>query len=154
MPATCREEIERIFRHKFAELNHIEIMGEQEFTALVDACLTYFIHSGIMPKPYSYILRIIDTISEGLIRSEMSTGIESILGGSTTFDIYRATHAAMGDVLKWLDRRNEQDPDKIGYIIDQYLRYWCFYFAEDYHLEDPSALKQFEPDLKFQRYKK
>ena len=58
----------------------------------------------------------------------------------------------MESVLKWLEKTNEQDPNKIGYIIDEYLRYWSFYYAEDYYFEDVSALKQFEPDLEFRKY--
>jgi hypothetical protein len=60
----------------------------------------------------------------------------------------------MENVLQWLERTNEQDPGKIGYIIDQYIRYWTFCFSENYYMEDPSALKQFEPDLEFRHYHK
>ncbi len=59
----------------------------------------------------------------------------------------------MESVLKWLDSTNEKDPNKIGYIIDEYIRYWIFYYAENYYWKDPSALKQFEPDLEFRKYK-
>jgi hypothetical protein len=154
MSNISREDVERIFQQKFAELNQIQITGKQEFGAVVDTCFKYFIDTGKAPKPYSYILQLIDLISEGVIRSALSRGIGTVFGLAITFDTRQATCAAMESVLKWLDITNEQDPDKIGYIIDQYIRYWTFYFAENYHTEDPSALKQFEPDLEFRYYKK
>jgi hypothetical protein len=154
MSNISREDIERIFQQKFDKLNHMEITGKQEFPAMVDVCLKYFIHAGILPERYSRALQIIDLLSRGVIRSAISTRIGSALALGMVSNTTRATHAAMEDVLKWLDKTNEQDPDKIGYIIDEYIRYWSFYFSEDYHLEDPSALKQFEPDLEFRKYKR
>lgn len=154
MADPSRQDIERIFQEKFAALNHLEITTKETFAPLVDACLQFFIQSKKLPQPYSQIVERIDTISKGAIRSAISRGIASAIGAALTIDTYKATHAAMEDVLKWLDKTNEQDPEKIGYIIDQYIRYWSFYFSEDYHLEDPSALKQFQPDLQFRKYKK
>ncbi|CAF0913509.1 unnamed protein product [Adineta steineri] len=134
MSDTTREDIERMFQQKLAELDHREITMKEEFVPIVDAFLKFC-------NDYTRI-----------IKSAISRGISSVFGVAMTFDTKQATRAAMESVLQWLYRTNEQDPDKIGYIIDQYMRYWLFYHAENYHLEDPSALRQFEPDLEFRNY--
>jgi len=154
MSNLSRQDVERIFQQKLAELNHIQVTTKQEFGAVVDTCFKYFIDKRIAPKRYSYILQLIDLISKGVIRSAISREVGAVFGLAITFDTIRATSAAMENVLQWLERTNEQDPDKIGYIIDQYIRYWTFYFSENYYMEDPSALKQFEPDLEFRHYHK
>lgn len=154
MSNITREDIERIFQQKLAELNHMEITAAPEFSAIVDTCLKFFIKSGMVSKQYSDMLKFIDRISKGMIRSAISRGIGAMLSCAMTNNTIQGTSAAMESVLKWLEKTNETDPDKIGYIIDQYIRYWTFYFSEDYHIEDPSALKQFEPDLAFKHYKK
>ena len=152
MSDTTHEDVERIFREKFAELNHFEITAKEEFTPLVDVCAKYLI--GVVPKPYSYICKVIDLISKGVIRSAISRGVAAALGLGIVFDTRLATNAAMESVLHWLERTNEQNPDKIAYIIDQNLRYWSIYYGEDYHFEDSSTLNRFEPDLEFKNYRK
>lgn len=154
MSNISREKVEQNFREKLAQLNHMEITLKQEFIPIIDACLSYFNRRDLIPKPYSTILQLIDDISKGIIKSVIVRGISSLFAMSITFDTYQATQAAMESVLKWLETTNEQDSDKIGYIIDEYLRYWSFYYAEDYYFEDASALKQFEPDLEFRKYAK
>jgi len=154
MSKFSREDIDRIFQQKFAELNHLEITIKPEFTVIIDTCFKFLIHKGIIPKPYSYVVQFVDLLTKGIVRSAISKGFGSACGLALTFDTYKATQAAMEAVQKWLDQTNEQDADRIGYVIDEYIRYYSFYFAENYHMEDPSALKQFEPDLQFRKYKK
>ncbi|CAF1556089.1 unnamed protein product, partial [Rotaria sordida] len=100
MSNISREDVERLFQQKLAELNHMEITIKEEFTPIVDACLKYFIQCGIVPKPYSRGIQLIDLLSKGTIRSAISRGLSSIIGLAITFDTVRATHAAMEAVLK------------------------------------------------------
>ena len=44
----------------------------------------------------------------------------------------------------------EQDPKKIGYIMDQCVRYYTYLYDDEC---DTSVLKQFEPDYKLKNYK-
>ncbi|CAF1323621.1 unnamed protein product [Adineta steineri] len=154
MANITRQDVERLLQQKLAELNHMEITLKKEFTSIVDASLEYLIKSDILPNKYSRALQLIDRLSKGTIKSAISRGLGSIIGHAITFDTIRATHAAMEEVLKWLDNTNEQDPDKIGYIIDEYIRFYSVYYGEDSTLEDSSILKQFEPDLAFRKYRK
>lgn len=154
MSNAARETIEQTFREKFGQLDHIEITLKQEFVPIIDAFLEHFKPLDAIPNKYSTILRFIDRISKGTVKSAIVRGTTSLLAMHITSDTYKATQTAMVSVLKWLETTNEQDSDKIGYIIDEYLRYWSFYYAEDYYFEDASALKQFEPDLEFRKYSK
>ncbi|CAF0901486.1 unnamed protein product [Adineta steineri] len=154
MANISRQDVERLFQQKLAELNHMEITLKEEFTPMIDAVFEFCIYSKYTQTQYSHIIQLIDRLSKGAIRSAISRGLSSIISHALTFDTIRATYAAMETVLKWLDNTNEQDPDKIGYIIDEYIRYYSFFYGENFFSEDASILKQLESDLAFQKYHK